>query len=814
MNRFFLIISNYPPSFLLVLSLLLPVILPAQTPYPVANWLETYRPGGDFQSVELLRTNEDRADAPTVVEYATLLDLDQNNLENLLSNAPNTISIIIPNINGDNFELELAKVAILTPEFSVGTLGAYAQDNIAVSLGVHYRGIIRNKPQSVVAVSISADGLMVMITDENGNYQVGKLEDGTEQYILYRSADLRAANPFNCLTNDDLIAPDSTPSEVGERGIGCKTVGIYLECDYKLYQDKGSNVANVNNYMAGLFNQISALYAAENVGVAISQIYVWSTPDPYAALNSTSSVLNSFQATRGTNFTGNLAHFVTTRNLGGGVAYVDVICTKSYAFGVSAISTSYQNVPTYSWSVEVMTHELGHNLGSWHTHSCNWSGGALDNCYSAEGSCGPGPAPVGGGTIMSYCHLSGVGINLGNGFGTQPGDKIRDRVLNASCLASSGEVPISLSATNLTGVSATLSWGAVIGATQYTVQYKTSSASTWTTAGTTVAATYNLAGLTNNIAYNWQVKTDCSGYSTTASFTTSATGGGGTTGITCSAPISLHTAGITSTSAILSWTSVAAATQYTVQYKLNTATGWSNAGNTYASSFNLAGLSAGQAYSWQVKANCSDYSAPMNFTTTGSSGNGGGTAGTICVVPSDLTNSNVTGYTARISWTAVPGATTYTVQLRLASATTYFTLGTIASTKANITGFTPNTAYVWRIRANCSNYSPPKTLVTLGVNSGFQQSMGELPVFTLWEDVELSVYPNPASLVLHLRAVLPLTPETEIWITDPTGRLLMRRRGAISEAVIDISTLSTGLYFLTVVQAGERIATEKFVKGE
>lgn len=60
----------------------------------------------------------------------------------------------------------------------------------------------------------------------------------TERYILYRTADLQAASSFNCLTDDDLVAPDSAPSEVGERGIGYETVGIYLECDYKLSRIK------------------------------------------------------------------------------------------------------------------------------------------------------------------------------------------------------------------------------------------------------------------------------------------------------------------------------------------------------------------------------------------------------------------------------------------------------------------------------------------------------------------------------------------------------------------------------------------------
>src|SRR5690606_38736570 len=47
-----------------------------------------------------------------------------------------------------------------------------------------------------------------------------------------------------------------------------------------------------------------------------------------------------------------------------------------------------------------------------------------------------GPIPSSG-TIMSYCHLiGGVGINFNNGFGPQPGNLIRARVDQASCLES------------------------------------------------------------------------------------------------------------------------------------------------------------------------------------------------------------------------------------------------------------------------------------------------------------------------------------------------------------------------------------------
>jgi hypothetical protein len=99
------------------------------------------------------------------------------------------------------------------------------------------------------------------------------------------------------------------------------------------------------------------------------------------------------------------------------------------------MNNSFSLFPTYSWSTMVITHETGHNLASPHTQSCTWPGGAIDNCYTTEGGCTPGPATVNGGTMMSYCHLvSGVGINFANGFGPLPGALIRSRLINNPCI--------------------------------------------------------------------------------------------------------------------------------------------------------------------------------------------------------------------------------------------------------------------------------------------------------------------------------------------------------------------------------------------
>ena len=84
--------------------------------------------------------------------------------------------------------------------------------------------------------------------------------------------------------------------------------------------------------------------------------------------------------------------------------------------------------------------------------------------------------------------------------------------------------PASLAAASITASSASLSWGAVSGATNYTVQIKPSTSSTWASYSTT-GASYNASALTAGTTYNWQVRTNCSSgssaYTVGANFTTS-----------------------------------------------------------------------------------------------------------------------------------------------------------------------------------------------------------------------------------------------------------------------------------------------------
>jgi hypothetical protein len=349
---------------------------------------------------------------------------------------------------GKEISLLLEKTKITSDDFSIVEVLPGGERRTSSYNGGHfYQGKIAGQENSFVTVSIFDDQVMGIISDETGNKILGAIEKNgraTNEYVLYRESDLQVQNPMNCFTEElpvtqtdgaNGIETQQSPNAVGE------PVDIYFECDFRFYQDKGSNSNNVINYVLGFFNNTALLYANEDVKIQVSQILVWTTQDPEAAagLNSTSTVLNAFSTRMAsTTYIGDYAHFLSTRGLGGGIAWLlnnPCSASKFNRTAVSAVNNSYGNFPTYSWTVEVVTHELGHNLGSNHTQWCGWAGGPIDNCVPPEGSCSNGPTPTNGGTVMSYCHLTSIGINFANGFGLLPGNKIRSVVTNAACFA-------------------------------------------------------------------------------------------------------------------------------------------------------------------------------------------------------------------------------------------------------------------------------------------------------------------------------------------------------------------------------------------
>jgi hypothetical protein len=377
------------------------------------------------------------------LKSGSVIDIDQEVLRNLQEGENDYIQLQVPVSDRQNMKINLVRHQIFTQDFSIqlsdgGSLSNYKQ-------GLYYKGIVEGMPNSVVAISIFDEEVMGLIATENGNLVLGPIQNNREKkHILYRDTDLDRKQDFLCGTIDDGLGyteEELTPQVQSRDNGDC--VRVYIEIDDDIVTQKGGAVP-ATNYITGLFNQSIVLYTNESVNMMINQIYAWTTNSPYTG-SSSSQMLTSFQNNTG-EFNGNVAILVSYQT-SVGIAVLDGLCQTNpdWRKSFAAIGSTYANVPTYSWSVMVVTHEMGHVIGSKHTHACAWNGNntAIDGCAgSSEGSCPLGPIPAGGGTIMSYCHLQNVGINFNLGFGPQPGTVLRNKVnATGNCLTSCGPPP-------------------------------------------------------------------------------------------------------------------------------------------------------------------------------------------------------------------------------------------------------------------------------------------------------------------------------------------------------------------------------------
>jgi hypothetical protein len=404
-----------------------------------------------------------------------LFTLDRKALETLFAAKHEAIELSLPTGGDKPLKMELVRRQLLTDDFTVVASHSNGQP-VDYQPGVYYRGIIDGDSESLAAISLFEDEVIgVISTKKEGNRVLGKTshDPKTDAYIFYREDDLLIEHGFTCETEDKPVNGNHFPGNVGMEKVD-KCVRAYLELEYDLVIEKGG-ATGATNFITGLFNVVAALYQNEAITTYISQVFTWTTPDSYPT-SSTSAALNSFRSFRPT-FNGDVAHLISRgAPTGGGIAWVDALCT-AYDYAYSYINSSYAQLPTYSWSVNVITHEMGHNLGSPHTHACAWNGNntAIDGCGPAVGANeGCNASIPASGTIMSYCHLiSGVGINLSNGFGPQPGNLIRSRVTSASCLVvcNSGCVTLTTGGNNVScngGSNGTATLAVSGGTTPYT----------------------------------------------------------------------------------------------------------------------------------------------------------------------------------------------------------------------------------------------------------------------------------------------------------------------------------------------------------
>lgn len=414
------------------IGILLPVLFFCLSFSLSAQTSKLFRPAANKAATESLVGKE-------LQDYG-LLEVDAEDYSQLLAQAPTSWELELPAIAGvsSKLNLQLEQNDFLRHDFVL----RLASDNRVVSnanLGLHYTGTVAGEPNSRVALSLLDGELTATISRANGTrLALGKVQNQSAKtpqmtYLLFPDAQLANAQEFDCGTADSgqpYSAKELTYPTDEKTDVGC--IDVYFEIDYDIFFEKGSTNAAAQ-HLAANFNEVALLYGEIGVNLRISEILVWDQTSPYSGTSS-SALLTQFQSAR-TSFNGDIAQLVSYQ-ASGGIAVLDGLCHPWMAarMSFSSIASNFAAVPVFSWSTMVIAHELGHLLGSQHTHACVWNGDntAIDGCAGiTEGFCGTPGIPAQGGTIMSYCHLRPQGINFNFGFGPQPGAVIANRVAQA-----------------------------------------------------------------------------------------------------------------------------------------------------------------------------------------------------------------------------------------------------------------------------------------------------------------------------------------------------------------------------------------------
>ena len=356
-------------------------------------------------------------------QHSRTLEFDLNAYRQL-KDRPHIVLEQFPMASGQPITLDLQPLSIFAPNAQIVSArienGQLIQQQLPTPDVLLLTGQVAGEPDSRVFLSLSpqaqhgyirrGESLNIISSGKPGSNAAPIIAD--RQALAFDPANAAGFCETDLLPENQKFELPQTPMQSALAGgpPPCRQIQIAVETDAEYLANLfDGNQHAASAYVATLMGASSSIYIEDvNTRFQITFLRLWTDADPWDG-GGTGAQLQQYRDYWNQNMDAvprTLGHFLSGRALGGGVAYLGALCHGSLGYGLSAnlagtFPNPLQSNNNGNWDIMVVSHEIGHNFGSPHTHSYV---PPIDGC--GNGDC----ANANLGTIMSYCHTCAGGM--------------------------------------------------------------------------------------------------------------------------------------------------------------------------------------------------------------------------------------------------------------------------------------------------------------------------------------------------------------------------------------------------------------------
>lgn len=378
----------------------------------------------------LVRTGRPLAAKPTESYQGAELAIDARLMRSIVAVRDASITVTLP-VDGRDVTLDLRRDHTVGASTRIVRMTSYGPVRYDPRNVVTYRGTLPDDPMSVVSVTLTDREMVADVHTRGRRTMIGMDRRDDLRHVVVNTDAAATTSSLPCRTADDAVSEHvlsmirEASAKPLDRAQATDTLemSVAIEADHLLYTSLQKDISRATAYLSNLYSICSQIYERDlQTKLTVSFLRVWETADdPYDDEVSVFELIDPFKQYYNANMDSvqrDIAVFMTLRGGQGGIAgSIGGLCLEEGSFAACDATGSSSPLPTWSWDVNLVTHEIGHVCGGLHTQSCLWPGGPLDSCVNSEsGDCVPYDKTVPRiGTIMSYCHQTsgqGGGVEL------------------------------------------------------------------------------------------------------------------------------------------------------------------------------------------------------------------------------------------------------------------------------------------------------------------------------------------------------------------------------------------------------------------